>query len=628
MKKMAMVLAIIMAMLSVTTAWAEVTVRMDQEQANAYAEELWAQEKYAEALAVFSQLALQNYAPALYRLGYAYQYGKGVEAAPAIAEQYLLQAAELGNADAMYSLAYGYRHGYFGEDDSARAFEWYTKAAELGHGKAMNNLGVMYASGDHIKQDYQRAAELYTAAAEKGNVQSMINIGRYFFKGTHQEPDYAQAEKWLTMAAEAGTDNSDVFRYLGDIYYNGYLGQADYLKAQPMYEKASAAGDATASTNLGNMFYLGYGVEKDVKKAEEYFLLAHEQGNRYASVYVADRCLTGEFAGGVEKAIALYTHAMEKGHEEAGPKLISLYLDGAKLADGTVLAEPDHAAALALLQAGKGDLATAEKAADVFEATGDHAREQTALEIAMELGCTDPHKIYDLGAIHYYGYVTGTPDYAAARPLLEKASGMGEVNGSILLANMYVSGYGVEKSAALYEKYLTLAVEQGSGNALTSMGNAYRYGWFESGVNVEKAIEWYQRGIAAGKVESVEALATIYTDGVTVDGVKLAEVDFEKALPLLEKAYQMGTTNAYVLSWLGYFYKGNAPMTEPDYAKALGVFTMAAELGDSYSMEALGDMYCHGYGVTADAVKAAEWYAKAVEQGSVTAQNKLDALGE
>lgn len=632
MKQLALVMALIMAMLSVTTAWAEVTVSMDTEQAYAYALELREAGKKDEALAIFSQLAMKGHAMSMVYVGYAYLHGEGVVTSSALAEQYYLQAANAGEAEGMYQLGYGYKNGKLGEVDLAKALEWYTKGVELGHSGCMNNLGLMYARGEGVEKDVQRAAELYLAAAEKGSVTAMGNIGSYFFDGTHQEKDYVQAEKWLAKALENGSTYAPVYRRLADIYFYGYVtGTPDYAKAQPLYEKASADGDQGASTQLGNIYYQGFGVEQDIQKADEYFTLASEQGNSHASVYIADRCLEGKFPGGAERAEAMYLAALadENASAEAADKLITLYLEGAKLPDGTVLAEPDLDKALEVIVSGKGSLQVVELAADKIEPLDDYAREEQILLRAMELGCTDPQKIYDLAEIYYKGRVTGTPDYAAAKPLLEKASDLGWANASTLLCGMYNDGLGVEKDPAMYEKYLILAGEQGNANAYGTLGNAYYHGWLAGGVNVEKALTWYQLAIDADKMAGYEGMGRMYANGVKDGETILLAADYEKAFPLLEKAYELGSKNGNVLAWLGYFYKGNeAAICAQDYAKALGVFTMGAEAGDSYCMHHLGLMYVNGEGVDVDYAKAGEWFTKALEAGYASAQDMLDWLAE
>lgn len=630
MKKLALVMALIMAMLSVTTAWAEITVSMDTEQAYAYALELREAGKKDEALAIFSQLAMKGHAMSMVYVGYAYLHGEGVVTSPALAEQYYLQAANAGEAEAMKLLGYGYKNGTLGEVDFAKALEWYTKGAELGDSGCMNNLGLMYARGEGVEKDVQRAAELYLAAAEKGSVPAMGNIGAYFFNGTHQEKDYVQAEKWLAKAVENGSTSAFAYTKLADIYFYGYVtGTPDYAKAQPLYEKASADGDQAASTQLGNIYYQGYGVEQDIQKADEYFTLASEQGNSHASVYIADRCLEGKFPGGAERAESMYLLVLvdEEASAEAADKLITLYLEGAKLPDGTVLAEPDLDKALEVIVSGKGSLAVVELAADKFEAIDAYEKEQQVLLRAMELGCSDPSKIYDLADIYYRGRVTGTPDYAAAKPLLEKASDLGEANASTLLCGMYNDGLGVEKDPAMYEKYLILACEQGNANAYGTLGNAYYHGWLTEGVNAEKALIWYQHAIDADKMAGYEGMGRMYANGVKNGETILLAADYAKAFPLLEKAYEMGSKNGNVLAWLGYFYKGNdTAICAQDYAKALGVFTMGAEAGDNYCMYQLGLMYVNGEGVVSDYLKAEAWFTKALEGGYAPAQEWLDWL--
>ncbi|MCD8237521.1 MAG: sel1 repeat family protein, partial [Prevotellaceae bacterium] len=58
------------------------------------------------------------------------------------------------------------------------------------------------------------------------------------------------------------------------------------------------------------------------------------------------------------------------------------------------------------------------------------------------------------------------------------------------------------------------------------------------------------------------------------------------------------------------------------YSKAAEWYAKAAEQGNAKAQNALGVCYEKGQGVVQDFIKAAEWYAKAAEQGDADAQNK------
>jgi TPR repeat protein len=64
-----------------------------------------------------------------------------------------------------------------------------------------------------------------------------------------------------------------------------------------------------------------------------------------------------------------------------------------------------------------------------------------------------------------------------------------------------------------------------------------------------------------------------------------------------------------------------------DFAKAIALFTRAAEAGDAVSQFCLGINYLHGMcGVARDVAKARGWLARAAAGGNAKAAEKLAAL--
>src|SRR5437667_11032459 len=58
-----------------------------------------------------------------------------------------LELAERGDAEAQYRLGVAYDEGRGIAKDDVEAARWYRRAAEQGHGSAQGNLGVMYRRG-------------------------------------------------------------------------------------------------------------------------------------------------------------------------------------------------------------------------------------------------------------------------------------------------------------------------------------------------------------------------------------------------------------------------------------------------------------------------------------------------
>lgn len=72
--------------------------------------------------------------------------------------------------------------------------------------------------------------------------------------------------------------------------------------------------------------------------------------------------------------------------------------------------------------------------------------------------------------------------------------------------------------------------------------------------------------------------------------------------------------------------KGDAAYGRNNYKEAFKWYSKAAEQGDTWSQNRLGEMYQNGHGVTQDIVEAVKWYRMAAEQGNAEAQCNLGYL--
>ena len=69
----------------------------------------------------------------------------------------------------MVNLGMLYQEGFGVPEDAAQANEWFLQAAELGNETAQLNLGINYAEGLGVMQDFDLAEKWWTIAAKQGN---------------------------------------------------------------------------------------------------------------------------------------------------------------------------------------------------------------------------------------------------------------------------------------------------------------------------------------------------------------------------------------------------------------------------------------------------------------------------
>ena len=206
--------------------------------------------------------------------------------------EWCTKAADKGNASAMFRLGYLYSNGLGVEQNYSKAFEWYAQAAEKGNVSSMNNLGNLYKNGNGVELDYAKAHEWFTKSAEKGNADAMTNLGELYENGNGVERDYAKAHEWYTKSAKKGNEYAKKQLQAiasGEIEYaEGKKADEskDYSKALEWYAKAADKGNDSAMFCLGYLYYIGGGVERDYVKACEWFIKAADKGNTLSMMYL------------------------------------------------------------------------------------------------------------------------------------------------------------------------------------------------------------------------------------------------------------------------------------------------------------------------------------------------------
>ena len=127
---------------------------------------------YATALAEFLPLAERGDAIAQLRLGYMYEFGRGVPQNDKEAIRWFCAAAEQGNENAQFTLGFLYEVGIY----------------EVGIGRG-------------VRQDYKEAVRWYGMAAEQGNASAQFFLGCMYEEGWGVAQDYIQAHMWFNLAA-------------------------------------------------------------------------------------------------------------------------------------------------------------------------------------------------------------------------------------------------------------------------------------------------------------------------------------------------------------------------------------------------------------------------------------------
>jgi hypothetical protein len=116
----------------------------------------------------------------------------------------LLAAARAGDPTAAYRLGAAYERGRGVEPDPAEAERWYREAAREGEVDALYNLGALLERGTGRPRELRAAAEFFRRASDQRDAQAQLNLGLLYYKGDGVPRDYALAAAFLQLAALNG----------------------------------------------------------------------------------------------------------------------------------------------------------------------------------------------------------------------------------------------------------------------------------------------------------------------------------------------------------------------------------------------------------------------------------------
>ena len=138
--------------------------------------DLFEQERFEEAFALFKKAALMNNSEAAYRLGYCYRFGKGITQDHFQAVKWFDKAASQGNANAQYFLSICYYMGQAVSQDYKKAFEYASLAAAQGHADAQAKVANCYWDGKGVETNRNLAISLFEKAVRMGSTYAATRL--------------------------------------------------------------------------------------------------------------------------------------------------------------------------------------------------------------------------------------------------------------------------------------------------------------------------------------------------------------------------------------------------------------------------------------------------------------------
>lgn len=252
--------------------------------------------------------------------------------------------------------------------------------------------------------------------------------------------------------------------------------------------------------------------------------------------------------------------------------------------------------------------------------------EQTAakrFELAEKGSTSD---IFAVGIMYLNGYGV-EKNFDKARYYFEKAAALNVKYAMIFLGEMYEKGFGVEKNLDKAREYYENVAASGKGmtdtaEAILKLAEMYEEG---NGVtkNLETARDFYKRAAAILNANVIGIFA-VFT-GAFANPQNAPRFFIEK-YNWLEDAANLGDSFAMLL--LGNLYRNGYEGVEQNYKKAVEFYEKSAALGNTEAMCLLGSMYGFGKGVPKNPQKKLELYEKAAALGDNEAMYNLGIFYE
>jgi len=118
-------------------------------------------------------------------------------------------AAATGDVKAQIALYEAYSDGRGAPQDRRKAFDWIVRAAEQGDAFAASIVGEAYLQGyAPVEHDIQAALTWLTKGAERGNWTAAYQLAQMYDEGIGVASDARRAKAWLARCSELAGDNA------------------------------------------------------------------------------------------------------------------------------------------------------------------------------------------------------------------------------------------------------------------------------------------------------------------------------------------------------------------------------------------------------------------------------------
>lgn len=431
---------------------------------------------------------------------------------------------------------------------------------------------------------------IYLIFGGSGKTKEFISKGDDYFKVALYDSALMQYNKAYDIDND---DSACIKKYFGTDYFIKGLKsfyEAKYSNALDLFIKSANLENQGAYYYLGELTFNGLGTKRDYKKASEYTNKAAEKGFEMAYWRVGwiyeravdvkkDTAKANDYLG---KSFDAIKKMAENGDPEAQGNYAGFFSKGFKVKKSNIIALEWH-----------------KKAAEQ-----GYAFEQA-------------------NTGHYYFYENDSIkiDYEEAFRWYDKAATAGDPNGQSALANLYLTGKGVNKNVSKAISWLQKAADQNHSDAYNSLGNIYMSS--EYGVEDQiAALKYYKKALDADdrNLNAMNNIAYSYYSG------KGESINYTESIKYFQMMIKTDSSLAMPYYNISFIYEEGGNGITKDMKKSFDYCKKGAELGNASAQNSLGMKYYNGEGCTKDETQAKLWLKKSAAQGNATAASNLASI--
>jgi len=209
------------------------------------------------------------------------------------ARQYLLRAAEAGDAGAAYEMWRLYQYGQGGARDEKQALQWLLVAAYLKLPAAQMDLAELYSARDDIPHAAEHAVYWWKSVASAKQPVAYFRLGQAYEAGRGVKENYKQAQAYYRQAlnyfevhAEKGDPEAQF--YLASCYERGRGVAQNWGQALAWYKRSGSGGYTPGLTHSGRLLLLQAKNQTERQQAAYWLNLAKDRGSELALTLLKD----------------------------------------------------------------------------------------------------------------------------------------------------------------------------------------------------------------------------------------------------------------------------------------------------------------------------------------------------